>query len=260
MKQIEHLNFGWLHKPPLPPASCHCLLVQTDTGVVLIDTGIGMHDVSDPHNRIGREVIDAAGFRFLPEVTAIRQLSMLGIAQSDVTDIVLTHCDSDHVGGLSDFPNARVHLSFEEKTNLDDGNPRYTLQQFSHGPVWKTYATNNCETLGMPSRRVETSVNVDIRLVPLFGHTHGHCGVALQDGDSWVLHVGDAYYLRAELTNANHPIDELATLRADDNQLRKKSLDALRELTQCHHDKLRYFGYHDTTELPGNIPMLEDVA
>jgi glyoxylase-like metal-dependent hydrolase (beta-lactamase superfamily II) len=108
----------------------------------------------------------------------------------------------------------------------------------------------------MPSRRVETSVNVDIRLVPLFGHTHGHCGVAFQDRDSWVLHVGDAYYLRAELTNANHPIDELATLRADDNQLRKKSLDALRELTRCHGDKLCYFGYHDTTELPGNIPML----
>jgi len=27
-----------------------------------------------------------------------------------VTDIVLTHLDFDHAGGLDDFPRARVHL------------------------------------------------------------------------------------------------------------------------------------------------------
>lgn len=57
--QIDHLKFGWLHKPPLPPASRHCLVVQANSGVVLIDTGIGMHDVANPEQRIGAEAIDA---------------------------------------------------------------------------------------------------------------------------------------------------------------------------------------------------------
>jgi hypothetical protein len=74
MKRIEHFNFGWLHRPPLPRASCHCLVVQTETSVVLIDTGIGMHDIAAPHLRIGLQDIEAAGFKFLPTVTAIRQL------------------------------------------------------------------------------------------------------------------------------------------------------------------------------------------
>lgn len=260
MKRIEHLNFGWLHNPPLPPASCHCLLIQSDSGVVLVDSGIGMHDIQEPEIRIGRDVIEAAGFKFLSEVTAVHQLETLGIAATDVTDIVLTHCDSDHVGGLSDFPSARVHLSVEEKANLDDGNPRYSPQQFSHGPDWKTYGVDDCETLGLPSRNVETKAAVQIRLVPLFGHTKGHCGVAILDGDRWILHVGDAYYLRDELTNRNHPIGELATMRADDNVLRVRSLDALRTLAEIPGEKLVYFGYHDITELPDTIPTLADFA
>ena len=222
MKRIEHFNFGWLHRPPLPPASCHCLVVQTETGVVLIDTGIGMHDVAAPQSRIGPEVIEAAGFRFLPDVTAIRQLQARGIAASAVTDIVLTHLDSDHVGGLSDFPDARVHVASEEKDNLDSGNPRYTPHQFSHGPNWQTYAKYDGNVLGLASRQIQTSVDVDIRLVPLFGHTNGHYGVAIHNNNSWILHVGDAYYLRDELTNEDHPINELATMRADNDKLRRE--------------------------------------
>ncbi|MEL6109548.1 MAG: MBL fold metallo-hydrolase [Planctomycetota bacterium] len=260
MTRIEHVNFGWLHKPPLPPASCHCLLVTSGDAVILVDTGIGMHDVLDPEPRIGADVIDAAGFRFLPDVTAVRQLKSQGIAASMVTDIVLTHCDSDHVGGLSDFPAARVHLASEEKANLDAGNSRYSNAQFSHGPDWQTYSPDDSEMFGLPSRRVVTSADIDIRLVPLFGHTLGHCGVAIHDGESWLLHVGDAYYLREELTNEEHPIGELAAFRADDNELRKESLQQLRRLIERADGNLTYFGYHDRAELPDGIPSFEDVT
>jgi glyoxylase-like metal-dependent hydrolase (beta-lactamase superfamily II) len=228
MPLIEHLNCGWLQKPGLPPASCHCLLVISGDVSVLIDTGIGMHDVRNPQLRIGSDAIDSAGFKFLPNVTAVSQLESRGITTSAVTDIVLTHCDSDHVGGLSDFPEARVHVASEEKNNLDAGNPRYTPFQFSHGPNWQTYSKNDSDVLGLPSRKIMTSAGLDIRLVPLFGHTNGHCGVAIRHNNSWILYVGDAYYLRDELTNENHPISELAKLRADNNELRIESLDRLR--------------------------------
>jgi glyoxylase-like metal-dependent hydrolase (beta-lactamase superfamily II) len=35
-------------------------------------------------------------------------------------------------------------------------------------------------------------------LIPLFGHTSGHCGVAIEDGNDWVLQAGDAMPANAE--------------------------------------------------------------
>jgi glyoxylase-like metal-dependent hydrolase (beta-lactamase superfamily II) len=253
MNQIHHMNFGWLHAPPFPPASCHGLVVQTDLSLILVDTGIGMHDIANPEERIGIEAIQAAGFQFLPQFTAIRQLESLGFSADDVTDIVLTHCDPDHVGGLADFPKARVHVSAEEKQNFLAGNPRYNIAQFSHGPRWIEHAVDDSETLGLPSRSVITTSDLEIRLVPLFGHTLGHCGVAVIREDEVLLHVGDAYYLRDELVYPEHPVGQLATLRADDNRQRLASLNTLRGLASAGHPNLSYFGYHDGTELPPNI-------
>jgi glyoxylase-like metal-dependent hydrolase (beta-lactamase superfamily II) len=260
MVSIQHLNFGWLHAPPFPPACCHGLLIRTPTGIALVETGIGLADIADPDTRIGREAIDGAGFQFLPSVTAVRQLEALGISPGDVSDIVLTHCDSDHAGGLADFPNANVHVSVEEKRNLDTGNPRYQPAQFSHELRWVIHDRNDSEMLDLPTRQIRTALDVDIRLVPLFGHTNGHCGVAISFDGGWLLHVGDAYYLRGELTDENHPVGQLATLRADDNAQRLRSLDCLRNLVNRSHGDLTLFGYHDVAELPPEIPSLEDVA
>lgn len=45
-----------------------------------------MHDVRDPQLRIGSDAIDAAGFKFLPNVTAVSQLESRGITTSAVTE------------------------------------------------------------------------------------------------------------------------------------------------------------------------------
>ncbi|MFC9664601.1 hypothetical protein ACFVJ5_30570 [Nocardia sp. NPDC127606] len=34
----------------------------------------------------------------------------------------------------------------------------------------------------------------EILMVPLGGHTVGHAGVAIDTGDGWLLHAGDAFY------------------------------------------------------------------
>ena len=257
--EIKHLNIGWLHAPPFPPACCHCLMITDGHIVVLVDSGIGLKDIEDPVNRIGQEAIDGAGFKFIPEVTAVHQLANLGYKPESVTDIVLTHCDHDHVGGLSDFPNAHVHLSAEELNNLRSGNPRYSSTQFLHKPRWCDYAKDDANVLGLPSRIISNAINAEIYLVPLFGHTLGHCGVAIQTEGSWIFHVGDAYYLREELYDFVHPVNELASMRADDDELRQNSLTALRSLGN-NYPLVEMVGYHDVTELPGDIPLLSDVA
>lgn len=257
--EIKHLNCGWLHAPPLPPASCHCVLIHDAKTVVLVDAGIGTQDIKSPEERIGRQAIEMMGFQFISEVTAKNQLEQLGISAESVTDIVVTHCDADHVGGLADFPTAKVHLSAEEMANVDAENPRYCPAQFSHSPRWTIYSRDDSELFGLPTRRVDVALDIDIRLVPLFGHTLGHCGVAIGENNSWTLHVGDAYYLRDELTNQSHPIDELATRAADDNELRRKSLDRIRAISRDSTLDIQLLGYHDQAELPDGTPQLHEL-
>jgi glyoxylase-like metal-dependent hydrolase (beta-lactamase superfamily II) len=256
MTTLEHLNFGWLHAPPLPAACCHCLLLRQDDRVALIDTGIGMHDIADPEGRIGAEAIRGAGFQFIPSVTAVAQLQLRGIHAAAVSDIVLTHCDPDHAGGLADFPEAVVHVSFEERVALDAADPRYSPAQFAHGVKWRTYATDDADFFGLAARRVATVFDAEILLVPLFGHTAGHCGVAVRSQEHWTLHVGDAYYLRDELGNPQHPVDQLAAFRAHDDSLRRASLERIRVLLRRDGSNVTICGYHDTSELPVSVPPL----
>jgi len=192
-------------------------------------------------------------------MTAKAQLAACGIDAAAVTDIILTHCDQDHVGGLADFPAATVHVGSEELANMQTGNPRYSPAQFDHSPRWKTYGENNADFFGLPARSVKTALDAEIRLVPLFGHTLGHCGVAVFHDDQWTFHIGDAYYLRAELENPEHPVDELATIAADDDPLRRDTLQIIRHMVANAELPITFCGYHDSTELPEGIPAFEEV-
>jgi glyoxylase-like metal-dependent hydrolase (beta-lactamase superfamily II) len=83
-----------------------------------------------PSRVYGRPALD-------PSLAAIRQVEKLGFAVSDVRQIVQTHLD--HVGGLSDFPEARVHV---HATELDaamarrgiKARDRYRPRMWAHHP------------------------------------------------------------------------------------------------------------------------------
>lgn len=248
--KIHHLNCGLLHAPPNPPASCHCLLLEQAGQLVLIDTGLGLQDIAQPMERIGPETIAAAGFQFHEHLTALRQIERLGFKPSDVTDIVLTHGDPDHAGGLADFPNAAVHVSAEEHSAIKTGGPRYSPLQFAHGPRWVVHSRFDEPWLGISVRPLQLLAGSDIFLVPLPGHTRGHCGVAVREEDRWLMHVGDAYYLKAELTTDDHPVSALASVRAQDDRMRRESLALLRRLAQDHGEQVQLIGYHDFSEFP----------
>jgi glyoxylase-like metal-dependent hydrolase (beta-lactamase superfamily II) len=252
MPTIHHINCGTLHVPPGPVAICHCLLLEDPRGLVLIDAGIGLHDVRHPLERIGQTLIDVAGFKFNEADTAVRRIERLGFNPAAVTDVVLTHCDPDHAGGLADFPRARVHVSAEERAALEQGNVRYLPGHFAHGVRWAAYAPSSTQKwFSLEARRVLLSIDAEVLLIPLFGHTAGHCGVAVRGGDRWLLHAGDAYYLRPELTTDDHPVSQLAARNAVDDVRRRATLEVVRRLARDHGDEIEMFGYHDADEFPG---------
>jgi hypothetical protein len=78
----------------------HCLLVETEAGLALVDTGWGARDYASPSGAV-RLFTRIMGCICDPEETAIRQVARLGYAPSDVRHIFVTHMHLDHAGGLS---------------------------------------------------------------------------------------------------------------------------------------------------------------
>lgn len=247
MTALYHLNCVNIVSPINDNVCGHCMLLKEGDKLMLIDTGIGLLDTQHPVERIGQQLIDMVGYRFHENQTAVRQIEHLGFNPADVTDCIISHLDNDHIGGLADFPHATVHVSIEEMENFNSGNQRYLKLPLAHQPVIKTYSSSSLSWFGFEARRVMTGFKTEIFLIPLFGHTLGQCGVALNTGDKWIFYVADAYYMGVELTDEQHPVNQLAKMRADDNNARAATLDKIRRLVNTHPE-MDIFGYHDIAE------------
>jgi len=247
MTEIYHLNCVKIVSPYADNVCGHCQLLKQKDRMALIDTGIGLLDSQLPEERIGHELVKITGYRFDENQTAVRQIERLGLNPGQVADCIISHLDNDHIGGLADFPHATVHVGREEYENYMSGNPRYLKIPLQHNPAIKTYGTSDRLWFGFEARKVVTALDIEILLIPLPGHTLGHCGVAIKNGDRWLFYVADAYYLREELSDMDHPVHELAEIRADDNKMRMDTVEKIRKLMQAHPE-IEIFGYHDIRE------------
>ena len=244
--EIYHINCVEIESP-LGSAIGHCLLLEEDDKLVLVDCGIGLKEVKNPDERLGREYIDETGYVLREERTAFQQIQESSFRPNQVEHIICSHLDPDHIGGAADFPGATMHISREEYDAFHRGNERYLPQQLGHNPALRLYSESESDWFGLESRKIKIEFAPDIYLIPLPGHTEGHCGVAIQQNEGWLFYVGDAYYLRAELDHPHHPVDQLAVMRAEDNEQRLKSLNKVRNLLS-NHPEIVHFGYHDSEE------------
>ncbi|HTR89992.1 MAG TPA: MBL fold metallo-hydrolase, partial [Solirubrobacteraceae bacterium] len=176
---------------------CHCLLIEGAEELLLVDTGFGLRDTREPR-QLGGPFNAIVRPRADPAETAIEQLRGLGFDPGDVRHIIATHLDLDHSGGLPDFPQAQVHLLGRElRDALNPGwreRARYVAAHWAHGPNWVTHGVEGEEWFGFDSVRALGEAQEEIVLIPLAGHTRGHTGVAIRDGEGWLLHCGDAYF------------------------------------------------------------------
>ncbi|MBU0991426.1 MAG: MBL fold metallo-hydrolase [Proteobacteria bacterium] len=213
--KIHHLNCGTcrplggslLNRSP-SIITCHCLLIDTDKELVLVDSGVGMADMKNP-KRLGPMHL-MLNLRQDDADTAFRQVEQLGYNPEDVKHIIITHLDLDHAGGLPDFPWANVHvLKQEYDAAMHPENyrerERYRKCHFAHQPKWILHEKISDEKwFGLECIRGEGGLPEDIVIVPLTGHTKGHCGVAIKMDESWFFHAGDTYYYDKQMAN---PID-----------------------------------------------------
>lgn len=239
------------------PLVCHCLLIETNSGLVLVDTGLGLRDIEHPQQRLGWRFLLLASPQLDPNQTAVRQVQRLGFSIDDVKHIIVTHLDLDHVGGLSDFPLAQVHVLEAEwaaASNLSTGLARYRYHQssWSHNPRWVRYSYRGERWKGFECVRQLEGLPPEILLVPLLGHTHGHTGVAVNAHGKWLLHAGDAYYYRGEM-DGHKPHCPLGLalvqkLGAVDEKARQLNQQRLRQLSKESAQDLCIFCAHDPVE------------
>jgi glyoxylase-like metal-dependent hydrolase (beta-lactamase superfamily II) len=235
---------------------CHCLLMETADALVLVDTGMGLDDLRHPYRRLG--IPFTAAFRPTRDTSeaAVQRIRQLGFDPRDLRHIACTHLDLDHAGGLPDFPQATIHTFTPEyeaavRPSLRD-RARYPRSHFAHGPAWHVHEADGDDWFGFESVRVLPGIEPEILMIPLVGHTRGHTGIAVRDGDGWLLHCGDAYFHRNEIkTPPSCPagLGAFQKLMAADAKARMANQERLRELNLIHGREVRIFCAHDPFEL-----------
>jgi glyoxylase-like metal-dependent hydrolase (beta-lactamase superfamily II) len=269
--RIHHLNCGSLCPRggklfggaggPLSaaPMCCHCLLIEGEDGLILVDSGLGVDDVNEPRrlgflfNAMARPRLDVAE-------TALRQVADLGHRPSDVRHIVPTHLDLDHAGGICDFPDAAVHVFAAElraashRSSLRERS-RYRAVQIAAVTKWAPIEEDGESWFGFSAVRAIPGTRDEVLLVPLPGHSRGHCGVAVRRAEDWLLHCGDAYFHHSEVEPeggiAPKGVRFFESMVQFDGPQRLANQARLRELARlakgevkliCSHDQSDFFG------------------
>lgn len=237
----------------------HTLLIETNSELILVDTGFGLQEVANPYSRLSEFFLSLVSPDFREEMTAIRQIEKLGFDPRDVRHIVLTHLDFDHAGGLDDFPHAQVHLlqaerdyAFLQKTWLD--RQRYRPQQWGTRKNWELYGAGEGESwFGFNRVHALNGITSDIAMIPLIGHTFGHAGIAVRGDDGkWLFNTGDAYFFHEEM-NIHHPhctpgLRFYQLMMDKDRKARIWNQERLRELRRTHSSEVEIFCSHDVVE------------
>ena len=265
--RVHHLNCGcmcpvggrlWdgVSRGPTGRLVCHCQLIETERGLVMVDTGFGMRDIEHPYERLSPLFIHVNRIQFDRRWAAVEQVRRHGFNPRDVRHIILTHLDFDHAGGLEDFPNAKVHVMQAEMdaARTREGfiqSRRYRPEQWDEVRNWRFYREGGERWFGFEAVRDLDGLPPEILVVPLPGHTTGHAGVAIETPEGWMLNAGDAYFHRHEVDadpSCTPGLTAYQTLMEVDREARLYNQDRLRELANAERG-VRIFCSHDPVEL-----------
>ena len=172
--KVHHLNCGTLYPLGCGEMVCHVLLVETDNGLVLIDTGFGPKDC-DGSRPSGWERPDISSARCsnVRKPPSIRSSGSAFAGTTCATSSV-THFDGDHIGGISEFPEAQIHVTAAEALGAMRAPSRGERFRFrpvlwAHGPKIVEHTPDGEKWRGFAAAKELDEVSPGIALISLPG-------------------------------------------------------------------------------------------
>lgn len=200
-----------------------CVLVEHDSGLILIDTGAG-----------NKEDARFAGIYSLENEGAGRRtmledgLATLGIRPEDISIVINTHLHFDHAGGNTfrddrheiklAFPKARYVVKRGEYDYATHTNERTSASYFERNfaPIVKAHRFEFVIR--------EKEIAKGVRVVPTPGHTPFHQSVLIESGGERACFLGDLVPTHAHLPLPwimGYDVEPLVTLETKRRILRQ---------------------------------------
>jgi glyoxylase-like metal-dependent hydrolase (beta-lactamase superfamily II) len=202
--------FGGSRKAKIKGAM-HPILIETGDELVLVDAGFGPEL---PEVLVGR-------YELRQERNLMDHLQDAGYGAEDVTRVVLSHLDPDHVGWALEppsFPNATVYVQ-EAALEEARGMPEKDGRREAVPAVEKGVEEGWCELLSGDGEVVE-GVRVEVRS----GHSEGHQIVWLESDDGAALYTADLAPAKIWLNP-----DLIAGVDTDPEAARRNRIEVLEE-------------------------------
>jgi len=179
-------------------------------------------------------------------------LAASGIDPGAVRHVIVTHFHADHIGGLAEFSQARIHFQREAWTTLRDLRPfRQVRAAFLPTLVPADLAaranaiaaSSFAMSAGLPFPRHDLFGDGSIQLVDLPGHAPGQVGLEFESARGTELYVADAYWRRCQIERGVNPTAlammvqwDAAAYRGTVARLRELARRGTHHLTACHDD------------------------
>jgi glyoxylase-like metal-dependent hydrolase (beta-lactamase superfamily II) len=221
------------------------LIEHPGAGYVLVDTGFHQSVAVDPAQNLGPMLgrLYRGTIEMTPDQSALAQLRTMGIEQTDISTVVMTHMHMDHASAIADFTNPVYVLGEGEwdafhKRGLTNG---YVRKQASVAVDFREipYSSQNISSYSTFGRSFDLLGDGSIRLVYTPGHTLGHQSLILRLKGRELLITGDALYNVNVLTS-----ERRGYAMADEHKWRR----SLREIQLFKREK------PDTVIIPGHDP------
>lgn len=224
-----------------------CLLVEHESGLVLIDTGAGNKENEKFHDIYGVENKGADGGTRLED-----GLAQLGVTPADIGLVIGTHLHFDHFGGSTrrgldgtvapTFPKARYVVQAGEWEYATHTNERTAASYFPHNFTPIRDAGQFDFVTG------EKEIVKGISVVPTPGHVPFHQGIKLESDGEVAFYVADLVPTTAHLPLPwimGYDVEPLVTLEskrriltraAEERWLLVFEHDAATPWTRIRHD------------------------
>ena len=202
---IEHTQLLWNVPGPQVRIPVYSVLVESDDGLFLFDTGIDFDHIN--------RVLPFELPEQTPEQTIPAQLASCGFSTADVTTLVNSHLHIDHVGGNKLFAGTRTVIHEKEVAQARDHEP---FEFFGYSDKSWDYEGLALETV---SGDVELAKGIFLYETP--GHTVGHYSLLLKPAGAAkpLLFAVDVAYTAAALEKGiqpgfhNNPHDGVQSIR-----------------------------------------------